>query len=252
MPGSYGGARWGRAVARLAAIPVVAVILAGGCKATQVLTIRLDSSNININYYTRGIVRLDPVGGTGFSGDQSGSWADGAVTYSVTGDGAFEIVMDGAWMRAEAMANRDRYPNTFTIEFPLTHVEQSGTFHLTARYEYDDSVHGSGVRTVAEGARYPDLELPYHGTPSGVIGLILRCADLEQEACTMSLPDPDTDEGGTEVIDTSPDASEDEVEASDAPDVVLDPDSPPDVPEPDTADSSEPTDVPEDGSGEEP
>ncbi len=260
MPGSSVRAVRRRPASWIVFLPIAAVLVAGGCKATQVLLIRLDSSNINLFYYTRGVVRLEPVGGTAFSGDRSGSWADGAVTYSVTEDGAFEIVMDGAWMQAEALANRDRYPNTFTIEFPLTHVEQSGTFHLTARYEYDDSVHGSGLRTIAVGTRYPDLELPYEGTPSGVVGLFLRCADAEQEACTMSLPDPDPDEGGTEVIDTAPDAPdapEDAVDVSTdpdapdtAPDTAPDPDAPPDLPEPtDVPDSIEPGDAPDDPDG---
>jgi hypothetical protein len=161
-----------------------------GCEGTDVLVLRIDSTNINVLRYSRGTVRFEPLEGTSFSGSGSGSWEDGAITYGVADDGAFEIVMDGVWMQAEAMANRDRFPNTFTIEIPMTHADDRGTFNLLAFYEYNDEADGTGWRRIAEDSR--ELRLPYKGTPKGIVGLILQCVDVQGEACVIPVTrDPD-------------------------------------------------------------
>jgi len=215
----------------------LAVLAGGGCKEKRVVTLRISSTNINVLYYSRGRVLFEPVEGTEFRSSGGGQWAGGDVTYSITEEGNFEIVMDGQWMQDEVLRNRDgAYPGAYVLEIPLVGVEDEGTFEVTAEYAYEDVEDGTGWRVIAEGSVYPPLELPLDGGDD-YIGIVMQCTDPQGEACTVTRPDPD----GVEVPDI-PDVPPDAVEVADIPDMpdaVTDPDVPDATVEPDAAEDPE-------------
>lgn len=211
----------------LIACMAAAVIAGGGCKAQRVIKVRLSSTNINVLYYSRGRVVFEPVGETEFKASGGGTWADGYVTYAISEEGNFIIHMDGAWMQAEVMRNRDGdFPGAYVIEIPLVGLNDEGVFEVWAEYAYNDVEDGTGERVVAEGRLYPPLELPMD-SGDNVIGIILECTDPQNEACTASPPETD----GVEIPEV-PDRS-DTVDATSDPDAASEPDSTvtPDVPD---------------------
>jgi len=204
------------------------VLVCAGCKEQKIFTIRLTSTNVNVLYYSRGRIAFEPTGDTAFKRTRSGSWADGAVTYSVNDSGIFEIIMDGQWMQDEAMRNRmGDFPGAYVIEIPLAGLEDAGTFQVTAEYAYEDT--DTGWRIVASDSR--TLTLPFDAGEYGenVFGLILQCVDPMGEACHTTHPEPDTVE--------TPDAP-------DLPDIPVEPDATTDPDVVDTAAEPDPTDIP--------
>jgi hypothetical protein len=225
---------------------VLCSLAGAGCKEKEVLTIRLVSTYINANFYSAGRIVFEPTGETEFRQSGGGDWADGAVTYAVTPEGNFEIVMDGYWMTEQARAYHIEH-GAYAIELPLKNIEDSGTFLVWAEYQYYDEMEDSW-RRIAYGER--NLELPYEGDSSygeHVFGLILECTDPRNEACTRPGPDPD----GAEVPDT--------VDTADVPDIADTstdtgvPDTASDTSVPDTApDPVEDTDDPPTDTGSDP
>jgi hypothetical protein len=221
---------------------VSAVLAGGGCKEKRVVTLRISSTYINMLFYSRGRVLFEPIEGTTFRSSGGGQWAGGDVTYSITEDGNFEIVMDGQWMQDEVMRNREPggpYEGAYVLEIPLVGMEDEGTFEVTAEYAYEDVEDGTGWRVIAEGSVYPPLELPLGGGDD-YIGIVMQCTDPQGEACTVTRPDPD----GVEVPDI-PDVP-DTVETADIPDVpdaTTDPDVPDATTDPDVPDATVEPDV---------
>jgi hypothetical protein len=194
----------------------VAAVCSGGCHKKKVVMIHLETSSGSLFYWDRGVITFDPEEGTSFRKDGEGDWADGAVTYGVNEDGAFEIVMDGEWMQEQALANRERFGNTYVVEVPLTNVEAKGTFDVRAVYRYNDVEDGTGWRTTHEGLLYSPVTLPLDGSGSQRISLLMQCVDEQWEACTPVGMDPDPVE--------TPDVA-DVAEGEDATDATTDPDA---------------------------
>ena len=213
-----------------------ALLLSGGCKTKRVVTLRISSTHINLLYYSRGRVLFEPIDGTSFRSTGGGQWAGGDVTYSITDEGNFEIVMDGQWMQDEVLRNREgAYPGAYVLEIPLVGIEDDGTFEVSVEYAYEDLEDGTGWRVVADGRIYPSLELPLDGGDD-YIGIVMQCSDPQGEACSVTRPDPD----GVEVPDIPdvPDTAE-VADIPDAPDAVTDPDVPDATVEPDLVDDVE-------------
>ncbi len=221
-----------RAATRAVALACAAILLAGaGCKRKEVVVLHLETRSGSMLYWDRGVVTFDPQGDTWFRRYGEGTWAGGAVTYGVNEDGEFEIVMDGAWMQEQALANMERFGGSFVVEIPLTNVEASGSFILTARYEYNDEDDGTGWRTTHEGRLFGELELPFSPATGDKISLLMQCVDEQREACTPSGWDPDDVE--TPDLPDLPDIAE----VEDVPDGTTDPDVTDMVAEPDATDT---------------
>ncbi|MBW2261272.1 MAG: hypothetical protein JRG91_04795 [Deltaproteobacteria bacterium] len=198
-----------------------ALLLSGGCKTKRVVTLRISSTHVNLLYYSRGRVLFEPIDGTSFRSTGGGQWAGGDVTYSITDEGNFEIVMDGQWMQDEVLRNREgAYPGAYVLEIPLVGIEDDGTFEVSVEYAYEDLEDGTGWRVVADGRIYPSLELPLEGSDD-YIGIVMQCSDPQGEACSVTRPDPD----GVEVPDIPdvPDATVEPDLVDDVEDAVGDP-----------------------------
>jgi hypothetical protein len=239
----------------LALASTLTLLSGAGCKTKEVVILHLETRSGSILYWSEGVVTFNPQGDTWFRKFGEGSWADGAVTYGVNDDGEFEIRMDGEWMQEQALANMERFGGSFVIEIPLTNLDASGTFELTAVYRYNDVEDGTGWRVTHEGRLFGPLEFPYNPATGEKISLLMQCADEQREACTPTSWEPDTVETPDEAVEDAPDVFTDpdviDTLEDTAPDTTIDtpedtaPDTTIDTPEDTAPDTAEDTAAPD-------
>lgn len=192
-------------LARIAAVALLPLLAAGllSCeKASKVLWIRVDCSDMSISCLDEFELVLRPAGGTTFRSNSSGTWADGDIQYVTEereGIVVFAILVSGNWIREAVINNTDKFPGQFVFELPLKNIESSGSFDLRGSWRYGGVVTGTARHPTGQLLSIPDQDSIFS------VAVFRETNDL----CLTSPADAETAPEVVEELETAPDWVED-------------------------------------------